>query len=384
MTARAHPTRAVTGLLAIAALLLASAVALDTPAARAEEGDITWGIQPSTPSGPDGRTAFTYQVAPGTTITDWVGVVNDSAVPATFRVYAADATTDYDTAAFTLIGSDQASTDLGSWTTIDTGASVCADTNDDAEAACAASLGVSVTVDPGTTQNIPFTIVVPQDATPGDHAAGIVASYTTDGAGEGTSVRQENRVGTRIYLRVDGPLTPGLGVTGTVAGYDGTWNPIGAGAGFAGFDLVNTGNTRLSAQPSIHFTGPFGIDFGTLTLEPVRNIMPGDTAHVTGLHEGVLPLLLLFADITVTPLAGDTLADTDPLPAAASSSAITWAIPWMLLVILAVIAGVIVLIVVMRRRSRQRLAEDLAAYADQIRAEALDETEARDQSEPVR
>ena len=49
-----------------------------------------------------------------------------------------------------------------------------------------------------------------------------------------------------------------------------------------------------------------------------------------------------------------------------------------LLLILAVIAGAIVLIVVLRRRSRQRLAEDLAAYADHIRAEA------RDESEPVR
>lgn len=383
MNPRVRPIRAAIALLAATAIAAVTAVAAVTPA-TADDGDITWGIQPSTPSGPDGRAAFTYQAAPSTTITDWVAVTNSSAVPATFRVYAADAVTDYDTAAFTLIGSDEGSADLGAWTAVDGAAATCPDTNDDAEAACAAGLGVTVTLDPGTTQNIPFTIVVPQDATPGDHAAGIVASYTAEGSGEGTSVRQENRVGTRIYLRVDGPLTPGMGVTGAVAGYEGTVNPIGAGAGFAGFDLSNTGNTRLSAQPSIHFTGPFGIDFGTLTLEPVRNIMPGGTAHVTGLQEGVLPLLLLFADITVTPLPGDTLADTDPLPAAASSSAITWAIPWMLLLILAVIAGVIVLIVVVRRRSRQRLAEDLAAYADQIRAEARDESDVRGESEPVR
>lgn len=364
---------------ALAAVLGAVlALGIAVPPASAADGDITWGIQPSTPTGPDGRTEFTYQVAPGTTITDWVGVVNASSVPATFRVYAADATTDYDTASFTLIGSDQGSRDLGSWTAIDNGPASCADSNDAAEAACAAGLGVTVTVDPGTTKNIPFTIVVPQDATPGDHAAGIVASYTTEASGEGTSVRQENRVGTRIYVRVDGPLTPGLGVRGAVAGYQGTWNPVGAGAGFAGFDLTNTGNTRLSAQPALHFTGPFGIDFGTLTLPPVRNLVPGGTAHVTGLQEGVAPLLLLFADISVTPLPGDGLAASDPLPAAATSSALTWAVPWMLLLILAVIAGVIVLVVFLRRRSRERLAEDLAVYADQIRAEA------RDESEPVR
>ncbi|MEN2738123.1 hypothetical protein ABCS02_10045 [Microbacterium sp. X-17] len=370
MTARPHLTRAL-----LAVTLAAAIGALAVPPASAADGDVTWGIQPSTPAGPDGRTQFTYQVAPGTTITDWVGVVNDSTVPATFRVYAADATTDYDTAAFTLIGSDQGSRDLGGWTTIDTGSAACADTNDAAEAACAAGLGVSVTLNPGTTKNIPFTIAVPQDATPGDHAAGIVASYATDGGSGGATVRQENRVGTRIYLRVDGPLTPALGVSGAVAGYQGTVNPVGAGSGFAGFDLRNTGNTRLSAQPVLHFAGPFGIDLGTLALPPVKNIVPGGTAHVTGLLPGVAPLLLLFADMTVTPLPGDGLAASDPLPAGATASAATWAVPWMLLGILVVVVGGIALIVFLRRRSRDRLAEDLAAYADQIREEARSEKE---------
>jgi hypothetical protein len=374
MTASSRPllTRAL-----VAAMLAAAIGALAASPASAADGDISWGIQPSTPSGPDGRTEFSYQVAPGTVITDWVGV-NDSAVPATFRVYAADATTDYDTASFTLIGSDQGSPDLGGWTSIDGGPAACADTNDAAEAACAAGLGVTVTLDPGTTRNIPFTITVPQDATPGDHSAGIVASYSTDAGSGGTTVRQENRVGTRIYLRVDGPLTPGLGVSGAVAGYDGTWNPVGAGSGFAGFDLTNTGNTRLTAQPTIHFTGPFGIDFGSVPLAPVKNIVPGGTAHITGVLPGVAPLFLLFADVTVTPVAGDGLAATDPLPAAATGSAIAWAIPWMLLGILVVIAGAIVLIVFLRRRSRERLAEDLEAYADQIREET------RSEKEPVR
>ncbi len=224
---------------------------------------------------------------------------------------------------------------------------------------------------------------MPQDATPGDHAAGIVASYATPAASGGTSIVQENRVGTRIYLRVDGPLSPGLGgVRGAVAGYNGTLNPVGAGSGFAGFDIVNTGNTRLSAQPVVHITGPFGIDFGTVQLAPVRNIVPGGTAHVTGLVPGVAPLLLMFADISATPLPGDGLAATDPLPAAATASAIAWAVPWMLLLIVAVVAGIVVLIVFLRlslaRASRGRPRR----YADQIRAEARDESQAVPMSRP--
>ncbi|WP_375385427.1 hypothetical protein [uncultured Microbacterium sp.] len=353
---------------AIAVVALIGAVGgLAVQSAAADDGDITWGIHPSTPTGPDGRNEFSFQVAPGTAITDWVGVVNDSSVAATFRVYAADATTDYDTAAFTLIGSDQGSAGLGAWTSIDNGPAVCSDTNDAAETACAAALGVSVTLDPGASKNIPFTIVVPQDATPGDHSAGIVASYATTGGGDGTTIRREDRVGTRIYLRVDGPLSPGIGVQGAVAGFDASLNPIGGGTARAGFDISNLGNSRVSVQPEVRLTGPFGIALGTVTLPPVQNIVPGGVAHVEAELPGTPPLLLVTANIALTAIPAGGIAAADPLPASVTTSAVAWAVPWMLLLIVVVVIAAIALIVWRRRRSRQLLAEDLAAYADEIR-----------------
>jgi hypothetical protein len=364
MTSRSRSAVAFFASAAIVSALFGAA----TPAA-AEEGDMSWGVQPSTPSGPDGRSELSYQVAPGTIVSDWVAVTNHSPVAATLRVYAADAVTDYDTAAFTLINADQASTGVGGWISIDGGPAACPDTNDDAERSCAASVGISVTLEPGARADIPFTLTVPADATPGDHAAGIVASYVSDSAIEGSSLAVEQRVGTRIYLRVDGPLSPGVGVQGTVAGYEGSLNPLGGGTARAGFDVSNLGNTRVSVQPEVRLTGPFGIGLGSFSVAPVQNIVPGGTAHVEAEMPGVPPLFFLSAEVALTPVAAAGVAASDPLPAVVTSSAVAWAVPWMLLAILLAASAVIALIVWWRRRSRHLLAEDLAAYAERIREE---------------
>ena len=346
-------------------------------AAAADDREVTWSVQPGGPEGPDGRTELTYDVAPGTTVSDRVSVSNFSDRTASFRVYGSDATTDYDTGAFTLVGADQASTGLGSWTSVDSGAAVCPDTNDDAEASCAADLGVLVKLKPGATASLPFTITVPHDATPGDHAAGIVASFRSAAAdGDGSAVQVEQRVGTRIYLRVDGETQPTLDVTGVVAGFDGVANPFGAGTATVGFDLTNTGNTRISGEPVVRITGPFGMDLGAADVDPVENLVPGGTAHVVAEVAGVPPVLLLFADLTVAPAAAERPgkgADDDTLPAPVTASAQAWAVPWPLAGVVLVLAGAIWALVAWRRRSRRLLGEELAAYTERVRAEALAE-----------
>lgn len=366
MTSRSRSALALLAAAAIAAALFGAA----TPTAVAAEGDMSWGVQPSTPSGPDGRSELSYQVAPGTVVSDWVAVTNYSPVAATLRVYAADAVTDYDTAAFTLVNADETSTRAGSWTSVDGASAACPDTDDDAERACAATVGITVTLDPGARADIPFTLTVPVDATPGDHAAGIVASYVADAAvGEGAAVAVEQRVGTRIYLRVDGPLSPGMGVQGAVAGYDASLNPVGGGTARTGFDISNLGNTRISVQPEVALVGPFGIALGSFTLPAVQNIVPGGTAHVEAEMPGVAPLFLLSSEITLTPIPAGGVAATDPLPAAVTASTVAWAVPWMLLAILLALGVVLSVVITVRRRSRRLLAEDLADYEEQIRAE---------------
>jgi hypothetical protein len=364
------PTRA-----ALALALLAAHVAGPAPAAPAAlpaaEGDVTWSVQPSTPAGPDGRTELTYQVAAGTTVTDWVAVSNYSAAPATFRVYAADGTTDYETGAFTLVGADQASTDLGAWTAVDSAASVCPAVEDPAaEAACVAGLGIEVTVGAGARVDLPLAITVPHDATPGDHAAGVVASYTSSGTdAAGSAVQVAQRVGTRLHLRVDGPLTSALTVSGTVAGYSGATWPFGGTSAHVAFDLTNAGNTLVSAEPVVRLTGPFGIDLGTVALDPVTDLVPGGTAHVVAELPGVPPALLLSGAITATPAAPEDPAT--PAGEVVSASVRAWAVPWAALGVLALVVGGVTATVLLRRRARRLLGEDLAVYVDQVRAEAL-------------
>jgi LPXTG-motif cell wall-anchored protein len=356
---------------------LGTASALET-----DQGNVTWGVRPATADGPDSRTAFDFQAAPGTLIEDWIAVTNFSEQPASFRVYASDATTDYDTAAFTLIGAEQASTDLGAWTVVESGPSECPDTNDQAEEVCAHDLGVRITLDGGETRVLPFAVTVPHDATPGDHSAGVVASFEQETAeDDGTTVLLEQRVGARIYLRVDGPLEAGVNVAGVTASYDGTINPFGRGAAIIGFDVTNTGNVRLSGLPAVRVTGPFGLDLGALDLEPVANLLPGGTGHVTARVPAIAPVFLLAAKVTVTPTAGDgSIAETelDVLPATGSAQA--WAVPWSALVLIALISGGTWFVVWRRRRYRRLLAAELAQYTDEILAGA----EARAGGQPAR
>lgn len=368
-----HTARA-TRVLAVAALaiaLLGGSLALTSPALAAEGDELQWSVQPAGESGPDGREAFDYAVAPGTQISDRLAVSNFSATEATFRVYAADATTDYDTGAFTLIGSDEPSAAVGSWTSVSGGASTCPSEPPDQLPACLAGLGTEIMLGPGERAIIPFTLTVPHDATPGDHAGGIVAVHSTQAPTEGgAAVVRENRVGARIYLRVDGATSAEMSMTGLVAGYDANLNPFAGGTGRVDFDIVNDGNVRLSAQPLIHATGPFGIPLGTYTLPPVLNLLPGATAHVDARLPGVPPLVLMFADIEVTPLNADGVAaSNDAVPAAIHGSTTAWAVPWTWLVVLVLLGGGTAAVVWWRRRSRSLLAEDLAAYTERIRAE---------------
>jgi hypothetical protein len=343
-----------------------AAPALPTGALPAAADDeVTWSVQPSSPGGPDGRTRLDYAVEPGTTVSDWVAVSNFSDRDATFRVYAADATTDYDTGAFTLVGADVPSTDLGSWVSVDSAPSRCPEASTgEVDAACVAELGVEVKLGPGESANLPFTITVPHDAAPGDHAAGIVASFVSQTTGEdGAAVRREDRVGTRAHLRVDGALNAAVGVSGVTSGYTGT--AFGTGTATVAFDVTNTGNVLLDAAPEVRLAGPFGIEVGAVDLAPLENLVPGGTAHVEAVLTDVPPLALLFSDIVVVPTGVD---GEQPQPTRASSTA--WALPWAVVIVLVLLVAGVVVAVVARRRSRERLAAELAEYTERVRAEA--------------
>ncbi|MFY1698194.1 WxL protein peptidoglycan domain-containing protein [Solwaraspora sp. WMMA2101] len=313
---------------------------------------LTWGVAPSSPDGPNGRPAFEYKLDPGATLTDYVAITNHSDQPITLDVYASDAFTT-EQGGFDLLPATGEPVDVGSWVTFESR---------------------TFTVPSTSRLDVPFTIAVPDNATPGDHPGGIVASLAATGTdAEGNQVAVDHRVGSRIYLRVTGELQPGLDMVDLSTTYDGTWNPIGGGTVTTSFTVRNTGNVRLAGRPELTVTGPFGLAGRSVAADPLPEILPGDSFRTTIRVDGVPPMFRLGARLTLAPTAV-TDEVLDPAPATVTREVGLWAVPWPHLVILLVIGLAGWLAVARRRRARRRrdaqLEQAVAAAREQGRAEA--------------
>jgi hypothetical protein len=157
----------------------------------------TWDVSPtSTGEGTaTSREFFNYEVAPGATIEDSVTITNKSQAILRLQTWAGDAYNATGGGAYAINGIDVENTDVGSWITMSES---------------------EVTLEPEASVDVPFTMVVPDNATPGDHVGGIVTLNPVPEAGQapdGAQLRVQNAVGVRLYARVNGPLTSELQIT---------------------------------------------------------------------------------------------------------------------------------------------------------------------------
>ncbi|MFC6356685.1 WxL protein peptidoglycan domain-containing protein [Luethyella okanaganae] len=332
---------------AFAALLVAAGAALPL-SSQAAEGDVTWSVAPASAQGPDGRTLFDYRVDPGVAVSDIVSITNFSATDQTFQLYASDGVNEFDGGEYSIQTADGVSTDLGVWTTLSQ---------------------KEVTIGANQRADIPFTIVVPSNATPGDHSAGIVAAITRKGTGEGQAVDVEQRVGSRIYMRVSGEVQASFTASGMVAGYDGSLNPIGLGDVSGHYTLQNNGNLRLALDQTLRITGPFGIPLAEVKTEAVPDFLPGQLVNVPIAVDGVAPLFFLGVDAQISSRSAAAASSAEI--AGASTSTTTWAIPWSLLGVLVVIAGLLGFVVWRRRVNETRMREAIEHLTRQGREQAL-------------
>ncbi|MFU8849512.1 WxL protein peptidoglycan domain-containing protein [Micromonospora sp. SL1-18] len=313
---------------------------------------VTWGVSPSSPKGPNGRAMFTYKLDPGARLTDYVAVTNHSARPITLSVYASDAVTTPQ-GGFDLLPAVRRPVDVGSWVNL---------------------TARTLTIPSTSRVDVPFTVTVPANATPGDHVGGIVASLaatTTDA--QGNRVAVDHRVGTRIYLRVTGELRPALALEDVRIRHHGSLNPFGGGDVTATATVRNTGNVRLGTQPMMDVAGPLGLGAGTASGTALPEILPGGAVRTTVRLSGAPPLFRLAVTTAVTPTAVDGQV-LDPPPDTPSHRVTVWAVPWPQLLLVVLVAGAVWAFMAVRRRRRQRAAENLdraiAAARDQGRAEA--------------
>ena len=240
---------------------------------------LSWSVAPSE-TAEGSRPTFEYAVDPGTQIKDTFVITNEGTVAAGFSVYATDAINDFETGNLGLLPRNEPPNDLGSWITTDV---------------------AELRLEPGSRATVPFTILIPSDASPGDHAAGVLASTLTTGETDGSAVVLDQRVGARINLRVSGAVAPGFETEGLVSSFSPSLNPFAPGTADVDYAVRNNGNIRLDITQKVEIVGPFGISLGQMTPEPVENLLPGQAARVQAKVSGVGALFVAWSNVELTP-----------------------------------------------------------------------------------
>ncbi|WP_236788879.1 WxL protein peptidoglycan domain-containing protein [Amycolatopsis sp. GM8] len=308
-------------------VLLAPAALAQTPAPPPPADRVTFGVRPATAQAPDQRSSFTYSATPGARLTDFLAVSNVGEHPLNLRIYASDAFNTPE-AGFDLLASNRKSVDLGTWV---------------------APGQDAVSVPGRATVIVPFALTIPANATPGDHAGGIVASLSTDQTqANGQKVTVEQRVGARIYLRVSGELHPGLTVTDLDADYHGSL--LGRGDVTLSYVVRNTGNVRLSGKQWANVSAPWGSTVDGPELAPIPELLPGSSMKLSTKIGGLLPAGWLTGTVHVDPVA--VAGHPDPPGEPAEANVTFSAVPWLYLAALVVLLLALLFWLWRRRRGR--------------------------------
>lgn len=323
-----------------------------TTSAAAPTDDVTWGVRTATNDHGADRDNFRYTVDPGATVKDELVVTNHGEGTLELDVYAADG---YTTSAGQLdvLTRDADSVEVGAWLTP----------------------GVDhVRLAPGKSADVPFTLRVPDDATPGDHTGAILTSRTV--SAEEAGLDYETRSGVRVYLRVTGDLTPSLVVSDPHVEYHQNLNPFAPGDATVTYTVRNDGNVRLAAHQTMSAAGPFGWFRTTADAADVPELLPGESWPVSVTVPDVVPLFRLTADAVLTAELPEVVGATPGAPPVEVSVS-GWAVPWLVLALVVLLAAVVVLLVRGRRnRARQEDARVRAAVEQALAERGADLTEA--------
>lgn len=245
-------------LTALAALTPATASSAAAPAALAGgAAPGSWSVQPA---GTNGRLAFIMDSVAGSVVKDAVRVSNLSDAPLSFQVYGSDGYNTPRDGALAFRQAGEAQTGIGGWITLGTNALV---------------------IPPGRAADIPFTVSVPADATPGSHIGGIVAlNNAVEQAGDtsGVDVGIQRAIAVRIQLTVDGPLTPGLAVRSVRVRHHPSDVPFAAARATLSYTVVNIGNTALKPTVSPKVEGLLGLRHSVFPERTLPLLLPGQRA----------------------------------------------------------------------------------------------------------
>jgi hypothetical protein len=301
--------RALALLLRIAVL---AAVLLGTtlPVARAE--DITLSIAPGPiPEDAPRGDSFAWVLEPGASIEDSVVVTNHNPTALQLDLDVKDAVTTSD-GNLSLALPEDPDTGIGAWVTLPQD---------------------NVEIPAGESVTVPFTVDVPADAAPGDFSGGVVVTYSTPG----DTVSVDNRVATRVDVRVPGDLTVSHEISDLQVSLPSTWSLLGPSTATVTYTLTNTGSARIYAQEAITAAGPLGI--GALrTDSTLQEVLPDATVERT-VQVDARALLWNTIEVDTSSFAVDeTPGGTQSLEES------RFAAPWMLLIVCALVLTVAIVL----------------------------------------
>lgn len=321
---RTASTALLVGLLIFAAPLLPHASGIER--SSSDSGTHTWGMTPATEHGPDDRGHFEYIVGPGERYEDHVAVRNFGDSDLVLDLAVHDAT--QQDGSFELLGSDEVSIRVGAWVTLEQ---------------------TRVSVPARSNLVVPFTLVVPDDAEPGDHAGGLVAVSVIN---DDSDTVMQYRVGTRLHARVAGPIQTALSVNTVRGTYSGRLSPVHTGTLNVNATLVNSSNIRLTTEATITVTGLFGLWSRTGHLDEIPELLPSGASTTSTLVEEVPPIGPLW--VSVTPDTVTSLGqDVTEITAIESRSVLLWAMPWTFLAVIGLLLLACAVALVNARRQRR-------------------------------
>ncbi|GAB3893035.1 hypothetical protein GCM10027612_41900 [Microbispora bryophytorum subsp. camponoti] len=325
MAARAARLAARAAAVAAAVAVAVVTVVVFTAPAHA---DTTWSVVPANADGPDGRSVIDIELPGGQQVTEHIAVINRSTQHVDFAI---DANDGYLTAKgyFDMRPSDATPVDGGSWITVPD----------------------KVTIAAGATAVVPVTVAIPQNATPGDHPAGVTASLDTISG----QVRVQNRVGVRLNIRVNGTYAAKVAVSDIHTTYTWSWNPFTPGTLDVTYTLANTGNVRLAPDSRILTSTLAGQNnWDDTSAAKAREIMPGGKRTFTARITGTWPLGPIDTTIMAIPSpAGKPLPGVTAERIAIDTT--LWAIPWPQLALLTLLLLTLLTIRITSTRRRKRI-----------------------------
>lgn len=312
-----------TRLFSVLAVVLAS-VATSVVVPASASSALEWSLVPASEEGggaPDDRVSLRHVIEPGESARDAVALTNHSGQEVTFAVTSGDGMVGSGGAFDIAPGEPEGS---GSWVTVD---------------------GVTdgeVSLEAGETTVLPVLIEVPEEATPGDHPAGIVAGLSNEA--DGVTITQ--RIGVRLHLQVAGEVLAGLDFSDVSADFTPSWVPFAPGTLTVDYTVANTGNARLGGSVVAGVSGPWGLAPAQGTAD-LPELLPGDSAPGSVQME-VSPMFTLGGEVRTA--AAGIGQDQIALPEAATqqlrSAAVSWTGTGLVLILVLVVLG--------RLRARRR------------------------------